>query len=84
MNPINVSVRKPSSARCEHPLFSRPCPVCYGHGGAEPTVTDALVVLGRIDADNFLGGAMQLDRDAALAACARVDKPLGLDAEETA
>ena len=38
-----------------------PGPVSYGHGGVEPTVTDANVVLGRIDAEFFLGGAMRLD-----------------------
>lgn len=63
---------------------SRPGPVCYRKGGTEPTVTDALVVLGYIDAVNFLGGDMQLDRDGAAAACARVGTPLGLDAEATA
>lgn len=63
---------------------SRPGPVCYRKGGTEPTVTDALVVLGYIDAANFLGGDMQLDREGAMAACARVGAPLGLDAEATA
>ncbi|MEE8172259.1 MAG: hydantoinase/oxoprolinase family protein [Alphaproteobacteria bacterium] len=42
-----------------------PGPVCYGQGGVEPTVTDASVVLGWIDPDFFLGGAMSLDREAA-------------------
>ena len=42
-----------------------PGPVCYGTGGVEPTVTDASVVLGWIDPDFFLGGAMSLDREAA-------------------
>jgi N-methylhydantoinase A len=63
---------------------SRPGPVCYGHGGTQPTVTDALVVLDYIDAANFLGGDMRLDRAGALAACATVGAPLGLDAEEAA
>ena len=35
---------------------SRPGPACYGHGGTEPTVTDANVVLGRLDGESFLGG----------------------------
>ena len=39
-----------------------PGPACYGHGGEEPTVTDAHVVLGRIDPERFLGGEMRLDR----------------------
>ena len=41
-----------------------PGPMCY-RGGAEPTITDANVVLGRLDPDNFLGGQMKLDADAA-------------------
>ncbi len=40
-----------------------PGPICYGRGGTEPTITDANVVLGRIGADDFLGGEMALDRD---------------------
>ena len=40
----------------------RPGPVAYGRGGTKPTVTDADLVLGYLDADNFLGGDMQLDR----------------------
>src|SRR5262249_14499101 len=42
-----------------------PGPICYGSGGTEPTITDANVVLGRLDPDNFLGGQMKLDADAA-------------------
>src|SRR5258706_16056176 len=38
-----------------------PGPICYMGGGTEPTITDANVVLGRLDPDNFLGGAMKLD-----------------------
>ncbi len=44
---------------------SDPGPACYGRGGTEPTVTDADLVLGLLDADNFLGGDMKLDRAAA-------------------
>ncbi len=51
---------------------SDPGPVCYGLGGTEPTVTDADVVLGRIDPGEFAGGTMTLDRDAADAALDRV------------
>jgi N-methylhydantoinase A len=47
-------------------------------------VTDALVVLGYIDASHFLGGDMRLDRESALAACAAVGAALGLDSEEAA
>jgi N-methylhydantoinase A len=42
-----------------------PGPICYGRGGTQPTVTDAHLLLGRLDADHFLGGTFQLDVDAA-------------------
>ncbi len=63
---------------------SRPGPACYGRGGAEATLTDALVVLGFIDPERFLGGTFQLDAAAAQAACARLGEALGMDAETTA
>jgi N-methylhydantoinase A len=63
---------------------ARPGPACYGRGGNEPTVTDALVVLGYIDANRFLGGDMHLDADAARAACKRLGQNLDSDAERTA
>ncbi|WP_199231345.1 hydantoinase/oxoprolinase family protein [Falsiroseomonas bella] len=59
---------------------SEPGPVCYGRGGTEPTVTDADVVLGLLDADRFLGGDMQLDGAGAEAAFARLGDRLGVDA----
>ena len=43
---------------------ARPGPICYGHGGAEVTVTDANVWLGRLPIDGFLGGRQRLNRDA--------------------
>jgi N-methylhydantoinase A len=61
-----------------------PGPACYGRGGAEPTVTDALVVLGHLDPQRFLGGEMQLDAAAAARACAALGEQIGLDAHETA
>jgi N-methylhydantoinase A len=62
-----------------------PGPACYGLGGAEPTVTDANLVLGRLGADRFLGGEMRLDGDAGKRALAeRVAKPLGMDATAAA
>jgi N-methylhydantoinase A len=63
---------------------SSPGPACYGRGGTAATVTDALLVLGYLDPDRFLGGTMTLDRDAADAACAALGAPIGLDATETA
>jgi N-methylhydantoinase A/oxoprolinase/acetone carboxylase beta subunit len=62
-----------------------PGPACYGRGGRQPTVTDAALVLGYLDAGNFLGGAMPLDRAAAEAAIDdRIAGPLGLSVEEAA
>jgi N-methylhydantoinase A len=59
---------------------SDPGPVCYGNGGTEPTVTDANLVLGRLNAKNFLGGEMALDVKGAEAAIReRIAEPLGLD-----
>jgi N-methylhydantoinase A len=62
-----------------------PGPACYGRGGAEPTVTDANLVLGRLNPAFFLGGAMPVDVAAARAAIeARVAKPFGLSVEAAA
>jgi N-methylhydantoinase A len=44
---------------------AKPGPICYGGGGAQPTVTDANLLLGRLDPDYFLGGQFQLDLRAA-------------------
>ena len=55
-----------------------PGPACYGAGGTEPTVTDANLVLGYLDPDNFLGGAKRLDPAAAGAAVARLAARLGI------
>jgi N-methylhydantoinase A len=49
---------------------SKPGPVCYGLGGTDPVVSDANLVLGRLDGANFSGGEMKLDRDAAASALA--------------
>lgn len=64
---------------------SEPGPVCYGQGGADPTVTDADLMLGYLDPSFFLGGDMALDRAAAGAALAsKIGERLGLDALEAA
>ena len=44
---------------------ARPGPACYGHGGEEPTVTDAHCALGHLDPDRELGGGLRLDPDLA-------------------
>ncbi|NUR98824.1 MAG: hydantoinase/oxoprolinase family protein [Kribbellaceae bacterium] len=51
---------------------ARPGPACYGRGGTEPTVTDANLVLGRIDPDGFAGGRLTLDTKCAAAAIANL------------
>jgi N-methylhydantoinase A len=61
-----------------------PGPACYGRGGREPTVTDANLVLGRLDPQGFLGGRMPLDLAAARAAVGAIAAPLGLSLEEAA
>ena len=64
---------------------SEPGPVCYGRGGSEPTVTDADLVLGRIDPASFSGGKMQLDAGAAQRAVAeRIGTELNLAIEHAA
>ena len=56
-----------------------PGPACYGRGGRDATVTDASVVLGFLDPDNFLGGTARLDREAAMDALTRLGDALGTD-----
>jgi N-methylhydantoinase A len=69
----------PSSAGAD------PGPACYGLGGTEPTVTDADLVLGYLNPDNFLGGRMPLSVDAAAEAIGRVvAEPMGLTVLEAA
>jgi N-methylhydantoinase A len=61
-----------------------PGPVCYGRGGRIPTVTDAQLVLGYLDPDNFAGGRMKLDRRAAFSAIEDLGKKINLSPLETA
>src|SRR5439155_18289139 len=61
-----------------------PGPACYGRGGEEPTVTDANLLLGYLDAALPLAGGVELDRDAAERAVAELARRLGLEVEETA
>ena len=61
-----------------------PGPAAYGRGGTEPTVTDANLVLGRLDAEDFLGGGMTLDVAASHRAVGALASRLGLDPLETA
>ena len=61
-----------------------PGPACYGRGGSEPTITDAALLLGYLDGANFLGGRLQLDRDAAERAFAPLADRLGMTVEQAA
>lgn len=64
---------------------SVPGPACYGRGGTQPTVTDADLLLGFLDPDNFLGGRMPLSLDAARSAMqTSIGDALGLDAVQAA
>lgn len=64
---------------------SNPGPVCYGRGGENPTVTDANLLLGRLDPEHFLGGQMKLDLNAVKEAIEKkISKPLNLDAVQAA
>jgi N-methylhydantoinase A len=55
-----------------------PGPACYGRGGAAATVSDADLVLGRLNAERFLGGSMRLDRALAESAVSAIGQPFGL------
>jgi N-methylhydantoinase A len=61
-----------------------PGPACYGRGGEAPAVTDADLVLGRLNGERFLGGRMALDRAPAEAAVGRIGQTLGLRTMATA
>lgn len=61
-----------------------PGPAAYGRGGVQPTVTDANLVLGRLDPHDFLGGGMKLDAAASHAVIGRLAEELGLPINETA
>ncbi len=64
---------------------SEPGPACYQRGGLHPAITDADLVLGKLDADNFAGGAIKLSTDAAKVAILRdVGGKLHLDATSAA
>ncbi|MDP6483555.1 MAG: hydantoinase/oxoprolinase family protein, partial [Nitrospinota bacterium] len=64
---------------------SHPGPACYNQGGAQPTVTDADVVLGYINPDTFHGGRLKLNKDLAVKAIQEgVAAPLGVSVEEAA
>jgi N-methylhydantoinase A len=61
-----------------------PGPVCYGQGSSEPTVTDANVLLGRLNPEYLLGGRMKIEKDAAFAALGKLGELIGLGPIDTA
>jgi N-methylhydantoinase A len=64
---------------------ARPGPVCYGRGGAEPTLTDVFALVGYMDPKTFLGGTMTLDVNAARRAFkSKIADPLGRSVEDAA
>jgi len=77
-DPIGLLKVGPKSAA------AAPGPACYGKGGTEPTVTDAYLVCGYLNPDNFVGGAMKLDRRLAEEAVGKVAARLGLSLQEAA
>ncbi len=67
-----------------HSAGAEPGPACYGRGGAQATVTDANLVLGRLSPKGLLGGGMALDASLARAAIAPLAERLGFAVEPTA
>jgi N-methylhydantoinase A len=63
---------------------AQPGPICYGRGGTEVTVTDANLLLGRLDPEYFLAGRMRLDPEPLTAALEALGEPMGLSALELA
>ena len=68
-----------------HSAASEPGPACYGRGGTKPTVTDADLILGKLDPNNFAGGTIALSVDASRTAMsAEIGSAIGLDADGAA
>ncbi len=67
-----------------HSAGADPGPACYGKGGTQFTVTDANLVLGRLDGESFMGGAMPLDREAARKAAEPIAAKLDLSIDQVA
>jgi N-methylhydantoinase A len=77
----SIAWRDPGGALRAGPRSAgaRPGPACYGHGGTEPTVTDANLVLGLLAPGASLGGEIELDRDLAAEAVGKLADSLGLE-----
>ena len=63
---------------------ANPGPAAYGRGGSQPTITDANLIVGKIDPDYFLGGEMRLDAERAQSAMANISQALDLRTDECA
>jgi len=63
---------------------STPGPACYGRGGTQPTLSDAILTVGIFDPATFAGGTMELDKERARTAIAQLAGPLGLSIEDAA
>jgi len=61
-----------------------PGPACYMRGGTEPTITDANLVLGRLNPDYFIGGKIKLNKDVSIEAIKKIAEPKGMTVEEMA
>jgi N-methylhydantoinase A len=83
-----VAVARPPASVGDNHLSGcsyEPGPACHGHGGSRPAITDADLVLGKLDPDNFAGGAIKLDASASEQAIMRdIGERLSLDALSTA
>lgn len=78
INDVGVLKVGPESAGAE------PGPACYGLGGEDPTLTDAIMVTGRIDPANFLGGEMKVDQDLSYQAIKPIADYYGISVTEAA
>src|SRR5882724_10886144 len=81
---VRVQPEKRTMTVGPHSAGAFPGPVCYGRDGTVPTVTDAQLVLGYLDPDNFAGGRMKLDFDAAFKQISSLGKGIGLSPIECA
>jgi N-methylhydantoinase A len=78
VNPLGLLQMGPQSAGAE------PGPACYGRGGSEATTTDAALIMGYLNPDNFLGGKFKIDPELARRAMRKVAEPLKMTLEEAA
>ncbi len=78
LDPVGVLKVGPRSAGAD------PGPACYGRGGTEPALSDAFLLCGFLNPDNFVGGRLRLHPDRAAAAMRPIAEALGLDVDAAA